>query len=139
MIRPPPRSTRTDTLFPYTTLCRSLGVAEVALVAYVLHAEQAQGRCGGIEFAVGVGELAVEDPAPVHLRARLLQRRKHRRQVLAQRQFVQRPAGAALVPGRLELRVKGRRHRVAGVGVQGRSEEQTSELQSLMRSSYAVI
>src|SRR3546814_11904818 len=23
MIRPPPRSTRTDTLFPYTTLCRS--------------------------------------------------------------------------------------------------------------------
>src|SRR3546814_17949259 len=25
MIRQPPRSTRTDTLFPYTTLCRSLG------------------------------------------------------------------------------------------------------------------
>src|SRR3546814_17976338 len=24
MIRPPPRSTRTDTLFPYTTLCRSM-------------------------------------------------------------------------------------------------------------------
>src|SRR3546814_19578736 len=23
MIRPPPKSTRTDTLFPYTTLCRS--------------------------------------------------------------------------------------------------------------------
>src|SRR3546814_11320491 len=23
MIRPPPRATRTDTLFPYTTLCRS--------------------------------------------------------------------------------------------------------------------
>src|SRR3546814_12119847 len=87
MIRPPPRSTRTDTLFPYTTLCRSLGVAEVALVAYVLHAEQAQGRCGGIEFAVGVGELAVEDPAPVHLRARLPQRRTHRRHGLAQRQY----------------------------------------------------
>src|SRR3546814_1677668 len=29
MIRPPPRSTRTDTLFPYTTLCRSYtGVAD---------------------------------------------------------------------------------------------------------------
>src|SRR3546814_20700419 len=27
MIRRPPRSTRTDTLFPYTTLCRSLGSA----------------------------------------------------------------------------------------------------------------
>src|SRR3546814_12189213 len=25
MIRRPPRSTRTDTLFPYTTLCRSVG------------------------------------------------------------------------------------------------------------------
>src|SRR3546814_15377790 len=28
MIRRPPRSTRTDTLFPYTTLFRSLGQAE---------------------------------------------------------------------------------------------------------------
>src|SRR3546814_12856379 len=27
MIRRPPRSTRTDTLFPYTTLCRSLADA----------------------------------------------------------------------------------------------------------------
>src|SRR3546814_13970169 len=30
MIRRPPRSTRTDTLFPYTTLCRSRGFAVVA-------------------------------------------------------------------------------------------------------------
>src|SRR3546814_5247629 len=28
MIRPPPRSTRTDTLFPYTTLFRSIGFEE---------------------------------------------------------------------------------------------------------------
>src|SRR3546814_5909165 len=28
MIRRPPRSTRTDTLFPYTTLCRSEGITE---------------------------------------------------------------------------------------------------------------
>src|SRR3546814_13625510 len=27
MIRPPPRSKRTDTLFPYTTLCRSIALA----------------------------------------------------------------------------------------------------------------
>src|SRR3546814_3075329 len=27
MLRRPPRSTRTDTLFPYTTLCRSVGAA----------------------------------------------------------------------------------------------------------------
>src|SRR3546814_8800143 len=29
MIRPPPRSTRTDTLFPYTTLFRSTEVADI--------------------------------------------------------------------------------------------------------------
>src|SRR3546814_15909770 len=29
MIRRPPRSTRTDTLFPYTTLCRSAGARHV--------------------------------------------------------------------------------------------------------------
>src|SRR3546814_13962106 len=32
MIRPPPRSTRTDTLFPYTTLFRSLGGNAVSLL-----------------------------------------------------------------------------------------------------------
>src|SRR3546814_16328676 len=31
MIRRPPRSTRTDTLFPYTTLFRSLGNARLSL------------------------------------------------------------------------------------------------------------
>src|SRR3546814_966746 len=33
MIRRPPRSTRTDTLFPYTTLFRSGGILVVAMVA----------------------------------------------------------------------------------------------------------
>src|SRR3546814_17345221 len=32
MIRPPPRSTRTDTLFPYTTLFRSAGAPPVGVV-----------------------------------------------------------------------------------------------------------
>src|SRR3546814_2197944 len=68
MIRRPPRSTRTDTLFPYTTLFRSVG-----------H----ENRAGGAG------------------RWRLGRRRQHRDQ---------RP----------------------------RSEEHTSELQSLMRNSYAV-
>src|SRR3546814_14881857 len=37
MIRRPPRSTRTDTLFPYTTLVRSdLGAVEAAVVAHDL-------------------------------------------------------------------------------------------------------
>src|SRR3546814_2048693 len=35
MIRPPPRSTRTDTLFPYTTLFRSIGaIARAAVQAF---------------------------------------------------------------------------------------------------------
>src|SRR3546814_11204442 len=33
MVRPPPRSTRTDTLFPYTTLFRSLGASRVAAIS----------------------------------------------------------------------------------------------------------
>src|SRR3546814_13077116 len=34
MIRRPPRSTRTDTLFPYTTLFRSLHAAQQDLASY---------------------------------------------------------------------------------------------------------
>src|SRR3546814_13104333 len=48
MIRRPPRSTRTDTLFPYTTLFRSVEVGDVALVLDG-HLRQA-----------GVGELPCE-------------------------------------------------------------------------------
>src|SRR3546814_14603736 len=36
MIRRPPRSTRTDTLFPYTTLFRSTGLAQGKGIAYAL-------------------------------------------------------------------------------------------------------
>src|SRR3546814_17050261 len=83
MIRPPPRSTRTDTLFPYTTLFRSLD-----------------------DLAAG-GEARL---------GRALQQR-----------MVGRVASIEQDPGR-----------VAGLDSLGRSEEHTSELQSLMRISYAV-
>src|SRR3546814_10197406 len=80
MIRRPPRSTRTDTLFPYTTLFRS-----------------PYGRCRGI---------AAADAEP-----------RHHRNGGTQSKTV----------------------RLGGSGHGGaRSEEHTSELQSLMRSSYAV-
>src|SRR3546814_20197388 len=69
MIRRPPRSTRTDTLFPYTTLFRSL------------------------------------------------------------------PADGILVGDCIETMRRRRRRRCPA---SGRSEEHTSELQSLMRNSYAV-
>src|SRR3546814_19620781 len=51
MIRRPPRSTRTDTLFPYTTLVRSLNIAiGRSKIAYV------EGRCvgGGSEVNRGL-------------------------------------------------------------------------------------
>src|SRR3546814_6648699 len=88
MIRRPPRSTRTDTLFPYTTLFRSRGV--------VLHPAVAV-RCARVLRPAG----------PVHALAR------------------RRGAGAGSAG---EAEPVGRR----------RSEEHTSELQSLMRISYAV-
>src|SRR3546814_9017119 len=54
MIRRPPRSTRTDTLFPYTTLFRS---GEVAQGAVDLHGERRLGEAG----ADGSGDLAAGD------------------------------------------------------------------------------
>src|SRR3546814_1316997 len=89
MIRRPPRSTRTDTLFPYTTLFRSL-----------------------------------------HLHARGIHRlRDHRPRAVD-------PAHAADVG--LELHSRHRRRRRAVGAAECRSEEHTSELQSLVRISYAV-
>src|SRR3546814_6217237 len=66
MIRRPPRSTRTDTLFPYTTLFRSLSIGEVAQRAGVpistLHFYEAQGliwsmRTNGNQRRYGRGVL----------------------------------------------------------------------------------
>src|SRR3546814_2132849 len=90
MIRRPPRSTRTDTLFPYTTLFRSERLDE-------------------------------------HSR-----RRKHQDQPEEQ----QRKRDEAPFGGRRS----GKRifRRGDGHAGQDRSEEHTSELQSLMRISYAV-
>src|SRR3546814_12052022 len=36
MIRRPPRATRTDTLFPYTTLCRSFAIRKPAVAVFTL-------------------------------------------------------------------------------------------------------
>src|SRR3546814_5853700 len=101
MIRPPPRYTPTDTLFPYTTLVRSPVHASLLW----RHRDRATWRTvpdGG--WRVG----ATGDAA------------------LARRYFP-----CACVAGR-------RRELPAGRGPGQRSEEHTSELQSLMRISYAV-
>src|SRR3546814_4685357 len=91
MIRRPPRSTRTDTLFPYTTLFRSRR-------AHLARRRSRQLRGGGADDAL----------------CALPRRRPH-----AAPRY--RPAVASL---RGQFRT--------------RSEEHTSELQSLMRISYAV-
>src|SRR3546814_7096788 len=96
MIRRPPRSTRTDTLFPYTTLFRSDGAARQARRRY-------RGRCRGRRDDL------------------------HRRRTRRVRHF--RAAGA---------RTGAPRPRSARDARGRRSEEHTSELQSLMRISYAV-
>src|SRR3546814_4685864 len=105
MIRRPPRSTRTDTLFPYTTLFRSL------LRVY---------RCRRNAPAAD----------PLHrmaLRAQLLHHAVFAEQV-QRTDHDQGVVGAGLGQHLLDLRHPGI----------VRSEEHTSELQSLMRISYAV-
>src|SRR3546814_20031507 len=99
MNRPPPISTRTDTLFPYTTLVRSLGCAPFAYSS-ITRGSPAHGIARHeTHFAQAVGRGA-DGFQPVRHRPR-----------------------------------NGREHGGRG---QGRSEEHTSELQSLMRISYAV-
>src|SRR3546814_1915803 len=109
MIRRPPRSTRTDTLFPYTTLFRSAGhppreVAETLVAPLEDRPDRAQ-------------QSAVDRP---------LERPQRLIGATVDRNF---PAGPGVPP----LPWVPARARVAR-----RSEEHTSELQSLMRISYAV-
>src|SRR3546814_7309672 len=53
MIQLPPRSTRTDTLFPYTTLFRSMGLAACALVVQVVYWMRRHGRTLKKELETG--------------------------------------------------------------------------------------
>src|SRR3546814_4353617 len=97
MIRGPTRSTRTDTLFPYTTLFRS-------------HAGLAMGG------------------------ARRADHRQRRVLPAGHRRLDAGEVARVVRHSRRREELDGRRLR----GGNGRSEEPTSELQSLMRISYAV-
>src|SRR3546814_4732602 len=110
MFRRPPRSTRTDTLFPFTTLFRSVGetprspikpdgVADMATVGYVCIGTNDFDRATAFYDAL-LGEFGGKRMMPT-------------------------PKGLIYQLG-------------DGAMILIRSEEHTSELQSLMRISYAV-
>src|SRR3546814_2685344 len=111
MIRRPPRSTRTDTLFPYTTLVRSL----------------APWPCGGARLASDDDDICDQKPGPV---ARLQARR--------QGQLPLRAGGQERTHQRDQTGKRAMIARIIEGSIANRSEEHTSELQSLMRNSYAV-
>src|SRR3546814_6303492 len=115
MIRRPPRSTRTDTLFPYTTLFRSAAGKE-RVNAHLLRLQIQDGRGGTLVHRWNLR--AGPDVAAVVAELHHAVERLHRRM------------GEI---GKLIVRLQ---H--LGRAGDGRSEEHTSELQSLMRISYAV-
>src|SRR3546814_3062115 len=111
MMRRPPRSTRTDTLFPYTTLVRS---------------SDAIRRLGG------AGRVAEDDDSRIAVemggRTRLVERDSiHHVEASGDYVRLHTDQGTFLV-----------RTPMATLEDRWRSEEHTSELQSLMRISYAV-
>src|SRR3546814_6764554 len=134
MIRRPPRSTRTDTLFPYTTLFRSepvdgpaqrLGVAlplrrgEFARVRHIA-AETGRIDAGG---AIGAEAHEAAHDRPPHCLDVILRR------LIGQLEFGARKGRALEKPNQL--------FRLLWILDDARSEEHTSELQSLMRNSYS--
>src|SRR3546814_6115728 len=108
MIRRPPRSTRTDTLFPYTTLFRSLVSTDVGYSPEgIITFERL--RLGAPQFRITSGSGRYDPAGGIVFKANAMSTQYG-------------PISA----------------RVTGKTTSPRSEEQTSELQSLMRISYAV-
>src|SRR3546814_3816174 len=107
MLRRPPRSTRTDTLFPYTTLFRSLPLASSTL-------------------GLGLGAF--------YCRRRF---NSQKRSLLASNMIQWQHCFCAPISQSLAS-WRGQPSSSMITGWPNRSEEHTSELQSLMRISYAV-
>src|SRR3546814_6627981 len=124
MIRRPPRSTRTDTLFPYTTLFRSL--VQQRWRTRTFRSGKAVGRLLGGNLTV-LAALVGTPYLPDFDGAILFLEDVDEAEYRIDRMLTQ-------------LALSGVLRRVAGVvfGQCIRSEEHTSELQSLMRISYAV-
>src|SRR3546814_10665788 len=133
MIRRPPRSTRTDTLFPYTTLFRSLD--EVFLVQRLVRAGVARFEKQALPLLDHAVAVVVEHD---DLDRQLVRRRRFQlAEVHADRSVAIDVDDRAVFLrecgiDRCRQAEATRAHRA------GRSDEHTSELQSLMRISYAV-
>src|SRR3546814_7946987 len=125
MILLPPRSTRTDTLLPYTTLFRSF--ARKNSGSYYTHDDLVKLILRETLDPLQGERLAAFD-------ARLGELRKRRSQIPGE-QLPSRLAEADPAQALLALRIC---DPAMGSGHFLRSEEHTSELQSLMRNSYAV-
>src|SRR3546814_16893720 len=71
-IRLPPRSTRTDTLFPYTTLCRAPGAVDPVhrqdadAFVYVLEGAIVMQVKGGEPMTLSAGQSFYEAPGDIH-------------------------------------------------------------------------
>src|SRR3546814_9399859 len=122
MIRRPPRSTRTDTLFPYTTLFRSILAQPVDLAGGSIPVLSIFNVHGVRQARRPVGLCLPFDHDLDHARAAGPSRGSAAHPVFL--------SGRRIL-FRLQLRS-------APTSVASRSEEHTSELQSLMRISYAV-
>src|SRR3546814_3358317 len=120
MIRRPPRSTRTDTLFPYTTLFRSHQVR--------IRNQADAGRRGAVAVVAGDRKRQRRNDAAVATF------RREAVVVVQTVRIVHRLHPAANIVSGNRLTRAARLDRLA----EERSEEHTSELQSLMRISYAV-
>src|SRR3546814_7615705 len=120
MIRRPPRSTRTDTLFPYTTLFRSMNKGDVAQLATPSDLYEYPANRFVADFVGSVnifeGKLILDEPDRAAVECAGIGK-------VYLNHGVTGPHGADVF---------------VALRPEKRSEEHTSELQSLMRISYAV-
>src|SRR3546814_2029291 len=144
MIRRPPRSTRTDTLFPYTTLFRSMRVTKSTINFLAVLAVYSE---NGSRDSNDLGDIIsskLQDP--------LSRVNGVGDTIVLGAQYAMRiwldpykPQGYGLTPADVKSAIAAQNAQVSAgqLGARPRSEEHTSEehtseLQSLMRSSYAV-
>src|SRR3546814_2322913 len=118
MIRRPPRSTRTDTLFPYTTLFRAPILRGTALGAFF-------------------GVLPGTTPSIASFSSYMLEKKVAQDPSRFGQGAIEGVAGPESA-NNADAQCKFIPMLALGIPASGRSEEHTSELQSLMRNSYAV-